>query len=50
MELVGTSVGVTIVGVIFFSFTSSTALLMFGARDEAFAQAFAIATIYNLAG
>lgn len=49
MQLVGTSVGVTIVGVIFFSFTSSTALPTFGARDEAFAQAFAIATIYNLA-
>lgn len=49
MQLVGTSVGVTIVGLIFFSFAPLIASPAFGSRETAFAQAFAIATGYNLA-
>ena len=48
MQIMGTSIGVAIVGVLFFSFAPQPATLATDARVAAFGHALAMATIYNL--
>jgi MFS family permease len=48
LQVMGTSFGVAIVGVLFFSFAPQTADLAPGARAAAFGHALSVATIYNL--
>ena len=49
MQLVGTSVGVTIVGILFFSLIGSASGDVTPIRDTVYGHAFSVATIYNLA-
>lgn len=49
MQIMGTSLGVAIVGVLFFSFVQPTADLPPDLRAAAFGRALSVATIYNLA-